>query len=348
MSAGTDKVLDAFLGGVGAGAGYAVASDLYAGVTGKRGKRNPRSMRLTPTNEWVMRKLFENGARDRISNRLDPSDHRHVSRLVQMGYVALDGDALALTAKGVERIARGNEAIAKRAASGRNPVMAGPLTTEERHDLPASAFGLPAERAYPMPDPSHAANAKARATQQWKAGRLSKRQRDAINRKANLILYGVSSAASGRPRGANPQLIVVDNPSRSPEHDRLRRKIEKRFKRKLTAAEERELDHAIKAAREFHGTGSLEVDFGQAAPGSPSIVGGAGNLTHLDYEVPWPKSKRRGKWTHKAGDHGRTKKKTRPALLGYGPPDKNGVRWPVFVAPAGARPTFKPSHGFMG
>jgi len=41
-----------------------------------------------------------------------------------------------------------------------------------------------------MPDRAHAANAKARATQQYKKGNLTAEQRAAINRKANAILYG--------------------------------------------------------------------------------------------------------------------------------------------------------------
>ena len=39
------------------------------------------------------------------------------------------------------------------------------LTTEKRNSLPASAFALPKERAYPIPDRSHARNALARVSQ---------------------------------------------------------------------------------------------------------------------------------------------------------------------------------------
>jgi hypothetical protein len=39
-----------------------------------------------------------------------------------------------------------------------------------------------------MPDKSHAANAKARATQAYKKGKLSASERAAINRKANAKL----------------------------------------------------------------------------------------------------------------------------------------------------------------
>ncbi len=62
------------------------------------------------------------------------------------------------------------------------------MSTKKRNSLPASTFGLPGERKYPMPDRSHAANAKARATQQVKAGNLSSSQKAVIDRKANRIL----------------------------------------------------------------------------------------------------------------------------------------------------------------
>jgi len=64
------------------------------------------------------------------------------------------------------------------------------LTTSGRKGLSKSTFGLPGERKYPMPDKSHAANAKARATQQVKAGNLSPSSKAKIDAKANRILGG--------------------------------------------------------------------------------------------------------------------------------------------------------------
>ena len=61
------------------------------------------------------------------------------------------------------------------------------LNAADRKALPASDFGGPG-RSYPMPDKSHAANAKARATQQEHAGRLSPSQKAEIDRKANRVL----------------------------------------------------------------------------------------------------------------------------------------------------------------
>lgn len=62
------------------------------------------------------------------------------------------------------------------------------LRAARRNALPKSEFGLPGSRKYPMPDRSHAANAKARATQQVKAGHLSSSQAAKIRAKANRIL----------------------------------------------------------------------------------------------------------------------------------------------------------------
>lgn len=62
------------------------------------------------------------------------------------------------------------------------------LTNKARKALPKSKFGLPSREAYPMPDKSHAANAKARATQMLKKGKLSTEQKVHIDAMANAIL----------------------------------------------------------------------------------------------------------------------------------------------------------------
>lgn len=64
----------------------------------------------------------------------------------------------------------------------------GKLSTASRKSLSKSTFGLPGERKYPMPDKSHAANAKARATQQVAKGNLSPASAQKIKAKANKIL----------------------------------------------------------------------------------------------------------------------------------------------------------------
>jgi hypothetical protein len=62
------------------------------------------------------------------------------------------------------------------------------LSSGSRKNMPRSEFGLPGSKKYPMPDRSHAANAKARAAQQEKAGNISASTRAKIDAKANRIL----------------------------------------------------------------------------------------------------------------------------------------------------------------
>ncbi len=67
------------------------------------------------------------------------------------------------------------------------------LTTKGRKRLKSSTFGMPGERKYPMPDKSHAGNAKARASQQFNKGNLSAAEKAKIDRKADKILKGKST-----------------------------------------------------------------------------------------------------------------------------------------------------------
>ena len=62
------------------------------------------------------------------------------------------------------------------------------LSTNQRNALADSAFGLPHSRAYPMPDASHARNAKARAAEEFNRGHLLSAEKAQIDRKANEIL----------------------------------------------------------------------------------------------------------------------------------------------------------------
>ena len=64
----------------------------------------------------------------------------------------------------------------------------GLLTTRLRKKLPATEFGLPGQRKYPMPDKSHAINAEARATQQVKAGNLAPASAAKIKAKAKRVI----------------------------------------------------------------------------------------------------------------------------------------------------------------
>lgn len=62
------------------------------------------------------------------------------------------------------------------------------LKAKSRNKLAKKTFGLPGSRKYPMPDKSHAANAKARATQMVNAGKLSSSSAARIRAKANNVL----------------------------------------------------------------------------------------------------------------------------------------------------------------
>ena len=72
------------------------------------------------------------------------------------------------------------------------------LSAKKRAKVPTKNFGLP-EKArtedakkesgnYPMPDKAHARNAKSRAAQQKKAGNLTQKELERIDRKADKIL----------------------------------------------------------------------------------------------------------------------------------------------------------------
>lgn len=64
----------------------------------------------------------------------------------------------------------------------------GILNSNQRKALPAEKFALPAQRKYPVENPSHAANAKARATQMVKKGKISAATKQKIDAAANREL----------------------------------------------------------------------------------------------------------------------------------------------------------------
>jgi len=61
------------------------------------------------------------------------------------------------------------------------------LTTSRRNALPKRVFAGPG-RSYPVPDKSHAVNAKARATQMLRRGKLSMSAAEKIRAQANRVL----------------------------------------------------------------------------------------------------------------------------------------------------------------
>lgn len=74
------------------------------------------------------------------------------------------------------------------------------LTAKARKKIPSSKFGLPESRKYPMQDKSHAANAKARATQMVKKGKLSESSKAKIDAKANKVLGKSKSKAKAKKK----------------------------------------------------------------------------------------------------------------------------------------------------
>ncbi len=62
------------------------------------------------------------------------------------------------------------------------------LTTAKKHSEPKSDFGLPDQRKYPMPDASHARNAKARASQMEHQGKLTATDKKKVDAKADRLL----------------------------------------------------------------------------------------------------------------------------------------------------------------
>jgi hypothetical protein len=82
------------------------------------------------------------------------------------------------------------------------------LSTKTRNALPKSAFAGPG-RSYPVNDPSHARNAKARASEMYNKGKISSSEKSQIDRKADTKLKktgthsekGLNARPDGGERG---------------------------------------------------------------------------------------------------------------------------------------------------
>ncbi len=62
------------------------------------------------------------------------------------------------------------------------------LSAAQRRAIPSKEYGLPSKRAYPIENRGHAIAAKARADEEYKAGRLTKAEYDEIVSRANAYL----------------------------------------------------------------------------------------------------------------------------------------------------------------
>lgn len=76
------------------------------------------------------------------------------------------------------------------------------LSSSSRNKMSASTFGLPKQRAYPMPDKAHARVAKARAAEEVKKGNLTKAQQAKIDAKADKVLG--KSGSNAKAAKASP------------------------------------------------------------------------------------------------------------------------------------------------
>jgi len=95
----------------------------------------------------------------------------------------------------------------------------GSLTTLERELLPPAAFAQPGPRKYPLyvisqgtalPDREHAVNAKARAAQQYDAGRLSFAALGAIIKKADIVIDVCDRIEAKPPTAARSAELAVE------------------------------------------------------------------------------------------------------------------------------------------
>ena len=62
------------------------------------------------------------------------------------------------------------------------------LTTKGRSRLPAAKFALPEEKKYPINDVAHAQNAKARASEMEKKGKISAATKAKIDRASDRVI----------------------------------------------------------------------------------------------------------------------------------------------------------------
>lgn len=154
-----------------------------------------------------------------------------------------------------------------------------------------------------------------------------------------LTAGGRLAAKKIEERAKNPKLLVLN-----PASDAFVAKVERILKRTLSAEERAQLGTARKEYRAFHGRDPDSLVPVEVPKGTPRFVNYVGDTDRLDYTVR-ADSERKGKWTHKAGDHGRSSKETKPALL-VSVPGKKAP--PIFAQRSDSDMYFKPTHGVMG
>lgn len=86
------------------------------------------------------------------------------------------------------------------------------LSTKSRNALPSSTFAGP-DRSYPIPDKAHAANAKARASQMVKKGKLSPGAKAKIDAKANAKLGEACGTSNVKKYAKGTSKVEAANPA---------------------------------------------------------------------------------------------------------------------------------------
>lgn len=98
------------------------------------------------------------------------------------------------------------------------------MTAARRRSLKKSQFGLPEEDKYPLDTRGRAANAKARATQQYKKGNLSLAKKKKIDRRADEVLYGGDRDKKNRNDKKDP------NKNKEDRYDEMYKMVHKSMK----------------------------------------------------------------------------------------------------------------------
>lgn len=97
----------------------------------------------------------------------------------------------------------------------------GKLNAADRRAIPSALFGLPTQRKYPMPDSSHAKNAKGRARQQLNKKNLSTADYFKVTSKANTILQ--QCLVPSKKKKAKTATVADIGRMRAPKRKRKRK-----------------------------------------------------------------------------------------------------------------------------
>lgn len=89
------------------------------------------------------------------------------------------------------------------------------LTGKKRAKISKQKFALPEQRAYPVHDAKHAKNAKARASQMYKAGKLSRGELTRVVAAANKTLGKAKGKGSGKTAGKSAADIAKQGKPRA-------------------------------------------------------------------------------------------------------------------------------------